>query len=205
MNAMHDASVHYRHAGLCEETRPHQRGCLPFAGMQLGRARVRGIRAEILTPHPPVSPLWETPQCHVELCRPRGDSMKIGRIAGAILIVLLFGCRAASAGPCVVTSRPIYNLVADTVNWMMKVGSDHRCLRGVRYAKVQFERMTLVSSPRSGHVVLQGSAFTYTPKNDFQGDDTFDVEVAGQIQKIRGTSTIHIVVSVVRAEPPQVH
>jgi hypothetical protein len=133
-----------------------------------------------------------------------GHNMSIERIAGATLTVLLLGCHAASAEPCVVTSRPIYNLVADTVTWSMKVGSGHRCLRGVRYAKAQIERLTLVSPPQSGQVVLQGFGFTYTPKNDFQGDDSFDVEVLGQVQKMWGISTIHILVSV-GAELPQVH
>jgi hypothetical protein len=110
--------------------------------------------------------------------------------------MVLLGCRGAFAEPCVVTNRQIYNLVADTVNWSMRVGNDQNCRYGIRYAKVQFERMTLLSPPRSGQVVLQGSAFTYEPKKDFQGDDWFDLEVAGQIQKVRGVSTIHVVVSV---------
>jgi hypothetical protein len=87
-------------------------------------------------------------------------------------------------------------LLADTVNWSMIVRNGQNCRYGTRYAKVQFERMTLVSPPRSGRVVLQGSAFTYVPKKDFLGDDSFDLEIAGQIQKVRGASTIHIVVSV---------
>jgi hypothetical protein len=122
-------------------------------------------------------------------------SMKTGRIPGAALMVLL-GCRGAFAEPCVITNRQIYNLVADTVNWSMKVENDQKCRYGIRYAKVQFESMTLLSPPRSGQVVLQGSAFTYEPKKDFQGDDSFDLKVAGQIQKVRGVSTIHVVVSV---------
>jgi hypothetical protein len=126
--------------------------------------------------------------------------MKTGRIAGAALVAL-FGCGAALAEPCVVTNRQIYNLVSDTVNWSMRVGNSHNCLHGVRYGKVQLEKMTLVSPPRSGQVVVQGSAFTYVPKKDFQGDDWFDLEVAGQIQKVRGVSTIHIVVSVASEQP----
>jgi hypothetical protein len=121
--------------------------------------------------------------------------MKTAQIAGAALVVL-FGCRGALAEPCVIINRQIYNLVADTVNWSTRIGDSRNCRYGIRYAKVQLERMTLVSPPRSGHVVLQGSAFTYVPKKDFQGDDSFDLEVAGQIQKVRGTSTIHVVVSV---------
>jgi hypothetical protein len=121
--------------------------------------------------------------------------MKTGQIAGAALMVL-FGCCEAFAEPCVITNRQTYNLVGDTVNWSMRVGNGQNCRYGIRYAKVQLEKMTLVSPPRSGQVVLQGSAFTYVPKKDFQGDDSFDLEVAGQIQKVRGASTIHVVVSV---------
>jgi hypothetical protein len=121
--------------------------------------------------------------------------MKTVQIAGAALIVLV-GCRGALAEPCFTVNRQIYNLTADTVNWSMRVGDNHNCRYGIRYAKVQLETMTLVSPPRSGHVVLQGWAFTYAPKKDFQGDDSFDLEVAGQIQKVRGSSTIHVVVSV---------
>jgi hypothetical protein len=121
--------------------------------------------------------------------------MKAGRIAGAALVVLC-GCREALAEPYAIINRQVYNLVADTVNWSMKVGSGQNCLLGVRYGKVQLEKMTLVSPPRSGLVVVQGSAFTYVPKKGFQGDDSFDLKVAGQIQKVPGASTIHVVVSV---------
>ena len=129
-----------------------------------------------------------------------GHKMKIGDIAGAVFIVVLFGCRAASAERCAMITGPRYNLVADTVTWSMKTESDHRCLRGFRYANVEFERVTLISPPRSGQVVLQGWGFTYTPKDGFRGEDSFDVEVSGKIRKIRGTSTIHVSVSVVGAE-----
>jgi Bacterial Ig domain len=59
---------------------------------------------------------------------------------------------------------------------------------------------SLISPPRSGQVVLQGWGFTYTPKDGFRGEDSFDVEVSRKIRKIRGTSTIHVSVSVVGAE-----
>jgi hypothetical protein len=121
--------------------------------------------------------------------------MKTGWIAGAVLVVL-FGCHGTFAETCVITNRQTYNLAADTVNWSMRVGNGQNCRYGVRYAKVQFEKMTLAAPPRSGRVVLEGSAFTYVPRKDFQGDDSFDLEIAGQIQKVRGASTIHIVVSV---------
>jgi hypothetical protein len=112
------------------------------------------------------------------------------------LAAVLFGCRGAFAETCVMTNRQIYNLVADTVSWSMRVGNDQNCRYGIRFGKVQLEGMALISPPRSGRVVVQGSAFTYVPKKDFQGDDSFDLEVVGQIQKVRGTSTIHLVVSV---------
>src|SRR5271170_7965930 len=70
---------------------------------------------------------------------------KLGQIATAVLAVLLLGCCAASAERCVITSGPHYHLVADVVSWSMKVESGRRCLRGVRFADVELERMVLVS------------------------------------------------------------
>jgi hypothetical protein len=98
--------------------------------------------------------------------------------------------------PCAVTGRQSYNLIGERVIWSMKVGSAHQCLRGVRFSKVQFERMSLVSPPLSGQVTLQASSFTYIPKKNYRGRDSFDLEVVGQIQKIPGTTTIHVDVSV---------
>jgi hypothetical protein len=127
-------------------------------------------------------------------------TVKSRKVVGAAFVIL-FGCSGAVAEPCVITNRQIYNLVADTVHWSMRVGNGHTCFHGIRFAKVQFEKMTLVSSPRSGQVVLHGSAFTYVPKKNFEGDDSFDLDVAGQIQKVRGASTIHVVVSVESEQP----
>jgi hypothetical protein len=129
--------------------------------------------------------------------------MKIRQIARGAFILLLFGCRAESAERCVMITGPRYNLVADNVTWSMKTETGYRCLRGFRYANVGFEGVTLISPPRSGWVVLQGWGLIYTPKDDFLGEDSFDVEVSGKIRKIRGTSTIHVFVSVVGAQSPQ--
>jgi hypothetical protein len=133
----------------------------------------------------------------------QGLNMRIGQIAGAALAVLLFGCRAASAEQCFI-SAPRYFLVADAVTWSMKVKSGHRAICGLRFRHVEFESVTLISPPQSGEVVLRGWGFSYTPKDDFQGEDSFALEVSGEIRKLRGTSTIHVSVSVVGSELPQV-
>jgi hypothetical protein len=104
---------------------------------------------------------------------------------------------------CAVTGRQSYNLVGERVIWSMKVGSAHQCLRGVRFSKIQFEGMSLVSPPLSGRVTLQASSFTYIPKKGYRGRDSFDLEVTGQIQKIPGTTTIHVDVLVDSELPVQ--
>jgi hypothetical protein len=131
-----------------------------------------------------------------------GHKMKIGPIAGAALTVLLFGCRAASAEQCIILSDPRYNLAADAVTWSMKVKGGHRSICGVRRHFVEFENVTLVSPPQSGQIVLQGWGFSYTPKDGFWGEDSFALEVSGNLKNVRGSSTIHIVVSVVGGDLP---
>jgi Bacterial Ig domain len=122
--------------------------------------------------------------------------MNMRQIVGAFLTALLFGCRAAFAEGCVIKG-PRYILAADAVSWSMKIESGHHCIRGIRFANVEFEGVTLISQPQFGQIVLQGSGFTYTPKDDFRGEDSFALRVSGKIRKIRGASTIHILVSIV--------
>jgi hypothetical protein len=133
-----------------------------------------------------------------------GHKMKIGQIAGAALTVLLFGCRVASAEQCVILSDPRYKLAADAVTWSMKVKGGHRSICGVRVHLVEFESVRLVSPPQSGQVELQGWGFSYTPKDGFWGEDSFALEVSGNLKKLRGSSTIHIVVSVVGGDLPEI-
>jgi hypothetical protein len=127
-----------------------------------------------------------------------GHKMKIGPIAGTALTALLFGCKAASAEQCLILSDPRYNLAADAVTWSIKVKGGHRSICGVRRHFVEFE----VSPPQSGQVVLQGWGFSYTPQDGFGGEDSFALEVSGNLKNVRGSSTIHIVVSVVGGDLP---
>ena len=120
--------------------------------------------------------------------------------AAAALVVLLLGCRVASAERCVITGQR-YNLVADVVTWSMRIEGGHRCIRGVRYGNVEFENLTLILPPQSGEVALSGWGFTYTSDEGFQGQDRFIVGVSGKIKKVHGTSTIRVFVSVLQSEP----
>jgi photosystem II stability/assembly factor-like uncharacterized protein len=134
----------------------------------------------------------------------RDEKMKPSWIACLISLTLISsGLRAASAIPCVV-SGPRYGLVADTVDWSMKIGSGRNCARDFRFntalstspAKVVVENVKLVSPPQSGQVTIEGSGFSYSAKSDFQGKDSFAVAVSGANNGKPGSSTIRIDVSV---------
>jgi hypothetical protein len=112
-----------------------------------------------------------------------------------ILVFCLLGGRVASAQSCVI-DRPRYNLIEDTVGWSMKIAGGRSCARGVRFANVIIESLKLVSPPQSGQIALQGLGFTYTAKADFRGQDSFSLTVFGTANKTRGSSTIHVTVSV---------
>jgi len=131
-----------------------------------------------------------------------------GRVVSPYLLVLLsLGIRAASADECLI-SGPRYQLKSDTVDWNMRIRSSQSCIRGVRFANVTIANLKLISPPQSGQVTLLGPAFSYAAKSDFQGEDSFAVEVSGTINgvsgpinSVSGSSTIHIAVSIVG--PPQ--
>lgn len=116
-----------------------------------------------------------------------------------VLAFLLIGGRAALAQPCLIKSSP-YNLTVDTVSWSMKIEPGRTCFAGVRFGNVNIESVNLISPPQAGQIVLRGSGFSYTAKADFRGEDFFIVAVFGAINKRRGSSTIHISVSI--TDPP---
>src|SRR5262249_19790395 len=122
-------------------------------------------------------------------------------IGCAVLLNIL--SQAAFAGPCL-TSGPRYQLSTDTVNWSMKIGSGQSCTRGLRFNNVAIEYPELVSSPQFGDVTLKGPSFTYSARQDFQGQDSFVILVSGSINRIHGSSTIHVNVFVGGA-PTAVH
>jgi hypothetical protein len=64
-------------------------------------------------------------------------------------------------------NAPQYSLSEDIVRWSMTIEKGRRCIRGVRFANVQFDGLKLVSPPQFGEVALQGSGFIYSPKAEF--------------------------------------
>jgi len=112
-----------------------------------------------------------------------------------LLMILSTEARAAPPSACVVKA-PHYLLMSDNVDWSIKTRSGQTCVRGLRFGGVVIETVKLLSRPQSGDVKLLGPGFSYTAKPDFQGDDSFTVVVSGTINKVRGISTIRVVVSV---------
>jgi len=112
-----------------------------------------------------------------------------------LLNFLLHGPAAAFERSCLI-SGPRYELATDTVEWSMKIARGQSCTRGLRFSNVAIEHVKLVSSPQSGRVTLQGPGFAYTARSDFQGQDSFEILVWGIVNRIHGSSTIHVTVLV---------
>ena len=89
-----------------------------------------------------------------------------------------------------------YQLKSDTVDWTMQTSSGQSCIRGLRHNRVTIDTAKLISAPQSGQVKLLGPGFSYTAKSDFEGQDSFTIQVSGTLNGIRGSSDIRIIVSV---------
>lgn len=126
----------------------------------------------------------------------RAHNMTFHNVFFVVLIaVLSLSTPAVCATECVV-SGPRYRLISDVVNWSIKVGSGQSCIRGLRFNNVVFESLKLVSPPNNGQIALRGPSFIYSAKPEYEGEDSLTLEVSGTINKSRGSSTIHISVSV---------
>ena len=119
------------------------------------------------------------------------------RLTPLTILLVFLSAEALAAPPsaCVVNS-PHYQLTSDNVDWSIKTRSGQTCVRGLRFGGVVIETVKLISPPQSGNVRLLGPGFSYAAKPDFSGEDSFTVVVSGTINKVRGTSTIRVLVSV---------
>jgi hypothetical protein len=121
------------------------------------------------------------------------------RYSVAIFLNLVFlGMLSTLADACVLSGGS-YRLVSDTVRWSLELGSGESCIRGVRFNDMVVDTLTVVSTPQNGQVTLYGLGFTYKAWSDFQGQDSFSLLVSGSTNKVPGSSTIDVVVSVSRA------
>jgi hypothetical protein len=119
------------------------------------------------------------------------------KLYGALTIALVIGSHEVSAQTCVSQAPPPhYLLTSDTVDWSIQVRSGQSCVRGLRSGNVVLQKVTLTTPSKSGNVQLVGPGFRYTANPEFHGEDSFSVEVSGFAGQVRGTSTIHVAVSV---------
>ena len=120
-----------------------------------------------------------------------------------LLALLLVFVRPALGDACVLTGGSLYQLKSDAVDWTMRTDSGQSCIRGLRHNRVTIDTAKLISPPQSGQVKLLGSGFSYTAKSDFEGQDSFTIQVSGMLNGIRGSSDIRIIVSVGPNVSPQ--
>ena len=120
-----------------------------------------------------------------------------------LLALLLVFVRPALGDACVLTGGSLYQLKSDAVDWTMRTDSGQSCIRGLRHNRVTIDTAKLISPPQSGQVKLLGSGFSYTAKSDFEGQDSFTIQVSGMSNGIRGSSDIRIIVSVGPNVSPQ--
>src|SRR5215471_7764511 len=132
-----------------------------------------------------------------------GFIRRISASGATLLALLLVFVRPALGDPCVLTVGSLYQLKSETVDWTMQTSSGQSCIRGLRHKRVTIDSAKLISPPQSGQVKLLGPGFSYTAKSDFQGQDSFTVQVSGMLNGIRGSSDIRIIVSVGPNVSPQ--
>ena len=116
-------------------------------------------------------------------------------MGAALLLGLIVDFQGAAAQSCVVQA-PRYSLSADTVDWSMMIASGKSCVRGVHFGNVEIESVKLTSPPKFGQVTVEGPGFRYTSKRNYNGPDSFSLAVLGRNNKLRGSSTVRVKVSV---------
>jgi hypothetical protein len=112
--------------------------------------------------------------------------------------LLSLGIRPANSGQCLITG-PQYQLQSDTVEWQMRTHIGQSCNRGIPYDGVE-PPVKVISLPRVGELTVQGPFFSYTAGTE---KDSFSIEVSGVINGRSGTSTVRVLVSIIKDPPAQ--
>src|SRR5262249_51962377 len=120
-----------------------------------------------------------------------------------LLALLLVFVRPALGDACVLTGGSLYQLKSDAVDWTRSEERRLGRMRGLRQNRVTIDNAKLISPPQSGQVKLLGSGISYTAKSDFEGQDSFTIQVSGMSNGIRGSSDIRVIVSVGPNVSPQ--
>lgn len=118
----------------------------------------------------------------------------VGRLAFALLVFAVWSDRATASG-CL-TRPATYRLANDTVDWKFSLGAGLECIQGLRPAAVLIDQVSVVSAPKGGSVAISGPSFRYAASPNFHGTDTFILSITGTRQRVNGTSSIQVDVTV---------
>jgi hypothetical protein len=70
------------------------------------------------------------------------------------------------------------------------------CIQGLRYSAMLIDQVSVVGAPKGGRVTISGPSFRYFASPDFHGTDSFSLLITGSKQRVHGTSSIQVDVTV---------
>ena len=120
--------------------------------------------------------------------------MRLGTICALATFVLCQATTSALAGSCLSRTEG-FDLSSDTVHWAFTIRGETDCLQGLRGKSMLIHEVKIVEPPAAGTLTITGSAFSYrAPASG--SSDRFRVQVAGENNRLRGTSVIVVDVSI---------
>lgn len=120
--------------------------------------------------------------------------MRYGTICALAALVLCQAMTPASAGNCLSRNEG-FDLSSDTVHWAFSIRGGTDCLQGLRGRAMLIDEVKVVEPPAAGTLTIAGPAFFYrAPASG--SSDRFKLQVAGQNNRMRGTSVIVVDVSI---------
>lgn len=120
--------------------------------------------------------------------------MRHGTICALAALVLCQATIPASAGNCLSRNEG-FELISDTVHWAFSIRGGTDCLQGLRGRAMLINEVKIIEPPAAGTLTIAGPAFFYrAPANG--SSDRFKLQVAGENNRMRGTSVIVVDVSI---------
>jgi hypothetical protein len=113
-------------------------------------------------------------------------------LATAALCAVVCGISVNSAQALSCLSRtPRVDLTSDPAYWTIVLPAGVECAEELRFPPLVIEDVTIITPPRNGRLIVEGSLLRYLPNIESTGPDAFVISVSGSSGRTTDSTFIY--------------
>jgi hypothetical protein len=109
-------------------------------------------------------------------------TLRVRTCLTALAVVCAVGCAVSSdsaQGLSCLSRTPRFDLTPDPAYWTIVLPAGVECTEELRFPPLVIEDVTIITPPRNGRLIIEGSLLRYLPNIESNGPDAFVISVSG--------------------------